>query len=336
MSFVIKRGTNISHWLSQSERRGEERRSFFTREDVQRIAGWGMDHLRLPIDEEQMWTEDGRRENEAFDLLGQALDWADAAGLKVIVDLHILRSHYFMDKNPPLFTDVKEAEKFATLWRDLSAFLKNRAIDKVAYELMNEPVAQDDADWNRVYAYPYRALRELEPRRTIVLGSNKWSQCATFNALAVPENDPALILTFHFYNPMLITHYRANWVPRIAQYEGPVNYPGKQISDADWAKMPQAMQAELKDENRHYDASAMEKDLALPLGVAKRTGYQLYCGEFGVVKNAPDDVRFRWYRDIVAVFAKHNIAWGNWDYRGGFGLVDHDRKETAVKIGLLG
>jgi endoglucanase len=50
--FEIRRGTNISHWLSQSRARGAERRAWFTEDDVQRIAGWGFDHIRLPIDEE--------------------------------------------------------------------------------------------------------------------------------------------------------------------------------------------------------------------------------------------------------------------------------------------
>jgi len=38
MSLQLRRGTNISHWLSQSARRGQERRRFFTRDDVRRIA----------------------------------------------------------------------------------------------------------------------------------------------------------------------------------------------------------------------------------------------------------------------------------------------------------
>ena len=62
--FVVRRGTNLSHWLSQSRRRGAERRAFFTAADVRRLADWGFDHLRLPVDEEQLWTPDGRCEED--------------------------------------------------------------------------------------------------------------------------------------------------------------------------------------------------------------------------------------------------------------------------------
>jgi endoglucanase len=72
--FKAKRGTNISHWLSQSTNRGVERRTWFTKEDVAFLAGLSFDHLRIPIDEEQMWDQSGKPEIEAFSLLNQALD----------------------------------------------------------------------------------------------------------------------------------------------------------------------------------------------------------------------------------------------------------------------
>jgi len=92
MPFQVSKGTNISHWLSQSNRRGAERAAWFTEKDVQYIAGLrgpadarglggGFDHLRIPIDEEQMWDKQGRKEAQAFDLLDAALvDHHDLVG----------------------------------------------------------------------------------------------------------------------------------------------------------------------------------------------------------------------------------------------------------------
>lgn len=88
----LQRGTNISHWLSQSTRRGADRRGGFTHTDVRRLADLGFDHLRLPVDEEQMWDERGNREPEAWELMASFLDWCHADGLRVVVDLHILRA----------------------------------------------------------------------------------------------------------------------------------------------------------------------------------------------------------------------------------------------------
>jgi endoglucanase len=43
---------------------------FFTEKDITYIHKAGFDHIRLPIDEEQMWAVDGSREAEAFFLMG--------------------------------------------------------------------------------------------------------------------------------------------------------------------------------------------------------------------------------------------------------------------------
>ena len=59
--FAINKGVNISNWLSQSDVRGEERKNYFTEAEVQQLAGFGFDHIRLPVDEEQLFTEDGQK-----------------------------------------------------------------------------------------------------------------------------------------------------------------------------------------------------------------------------------------------------------------------------------
>ena len=93
-NFRIKRGTNVSHWLSQSEQRGEARRLHIQEDDFARLEELGFDFVRIPIDEVQFWDEKGNKLPEAWDLLNNALDWSRKHNLRAIVDLHIIRSHY--------------------------------------------------------------------------------------------------------------------------------------------------------------------------------------------------------------------------------------------------
>ena len=58
-NFKIQRGTNVSHWLSQSEERGEARRQHIQEDDFARLDSLGFDFVRLPIDEVHMWDEQG-------------------------------------------------------------------------------------------------------------------------------------------------------------------------------------------------------------------------------------------------------------------------------------
>ena len=56
-------------------------------------------------------------------------------------------------------------------------------MDKLAYELLNEAVAEDPDDWNKLIAKGIEVVRANEPDRVIVVGSNQWQQGHTFKDL---------------------------------------------------------------------------------------------------------------------------------------------------------
>ncbi|MDQ3292153.1 MAG: glycoside hydrolase family 5 protein [Bacteroidota bacterium] len=326
-AFNIKRGTNISHWLSQSTRVGAERKAFFTEKDVANIASLGFDHIRLPIDEVQMWNEAGQKEPEAFALLHNALQWCQKYKLKTVVDLHILRSHYFDASEKPLFTQAAAQERFYQCWRDLSAEMRKYPVTQVAYELMNEPVADNPEDWNKIVDKAIAVIREKEPTRIIVVGSNRWQSHEEFDKLRIPANDKNILLSFHYYLPFLLTHYQASWT-KTAKYNGPIHYPGRTVTDEELAALPADMVDLISNyEKSHvktvYNAEKLQEDFQKPLDFARKHGLKLYCGEWGALNTAPKADRLRWYRDMVTTLEKNNIAWANWDYKGGgFGFTN--------------
>lgn len=331
--FKIFKGTNVAHWLSQSKARGAERDSFFQEKDVVAIKEMGFDHVRLPIDEEQMWDENGARHDDAFKLMTNCIDWCVKHELKVIVDLHILRSHHFNAEVKPLWTDPKEQEKFYQLWVDLSATLQKYSVGDVAYELMNEAVADDPELWNNLVANAVKTLRAIEPERIIVIGSNKWQSAQTFDVLKVP-NDKNIILSFHFYEPFLLTHYHASWT-FLRNYTGPVHYPGELLSQSEFDALSPEQQAIVKDHvGKVWNIERLEEMMQLPIQKAKELGLPLYCGEYGVIAGAPEEDRIRWYNDMITVFNKNGIASANWNYRSGsFGmdLGDGTKNEPMIQ-----
>jgi endoglucanase len=310
-SFDIMRGTNIAHWLSQSNRRGEERAKFITEKDILFIDSAGFDHIRLPIDEEQMWDETGKREEEAFVLLNNCLEWCRKAGLRVIVDLHILRSHHFNEEVKPLWSVPAEQDKFIAFWKDLSGFLHEWPESMIAYEFMNEPVADDPEEWNMLLARVVDSLRKWEPTRVLVIGSNRWQSATTFEQLKVPKNDTNIILSYHFYEPFFLTHYRAGWT-NLKDFNGEVNYPGQIV-----------LNSNLPEHLRVYNRDTLMKMMEKPFKVAADLNLQLYCGEFGIYRDFFPDAKLAWYKDMISIFEEHNVAYANWNYKSGaFGIVD--------------
>ena len=330
-NFRIKRGTNLSHWLSQSEARGEMRRLHIQEDDFERLEQLGFDFVRIPIDEVQFWDEQGNKLQEAWDLLTNALDLARKHNLRAIVDLHIIRSHYFNAVNEgdksanTLFTSEKAQQDLINLWYQLSDVLKGYSNDWVAYEFMNEPVAEEHEQWNQLVAKVHKALREREPQRTLVVGSNRWQGFETMKYLKVPEGDKNIVLSFHYYNPMILTHYGAWWTP-IGQYKGKVHYPGVLVSKEDYEAAPDSLKPILEPYTREeYNIERIKSDFKDAIAVAKKYGLQLFCGEWGVYEPVDRELAYQWTKDMLSVFDEYDIAWTTWCYDADFGFWDQQR-----------
>jgi endoglucanase len=323
-SFKVMKGTNLGHWLSQSQSRGDARAAFITERDIKLIDSLGFDHVRLPIDEVQMWDEKENRNQDAFALMLNCLEWSRKAGLRVIIDLHILRSHYFNAQEKPLWTKPEEQDKFIRLWKDLSSCLHTYPTSMVAYEPMNEPVADDPDQWNKLLERTIDSIRKWEPKRVIVCGSNMWQSAATFDKLKIPANDTNIVLSFHFYEPMPLTHYQASWT-EFKDFKGEVHYPGQIVANAKESRFMKV-----------YNRDTLEYMMRKPIHLADSLKLPLYCGEFGVYKEFWPEAKLAWYSDMVSIFRQHNIAYANWNYKSdAFGLVDENMKQLVPVIKIM-
>ena len=333
--FDIRTGVNVSHWLSQSQKRGEERKNYIVKADFDTIKAMGFDHVRIPVDEIQLWNDDGGQEPEAFELLHNAIGWAFDTDLKVIVDLHIIRSHYFNAEIKPLWTDPAEQEKLVNLWKQLSAELIQYPVNKLAYEILNEAVADDPEDWNKLAAKVIADIRIREPQRVIVLGSNRWQHAKTFPDLKVPANDKNILLSFHFYRPMGLTHHQTPWT-KLKEYSGPVNYPGWIIDTTAYEGLSDELVKYLRDgANGNFDQAALEKLMMPAIVVAKEFNLPLYCGEYGIYPKIPEEVALRWYKDVTQLFNKHNISYTHWGYKGDFPVVGENSTPNEKLASVL-
>lgn len=324
--FVIKHGVNASHWLSQTNKRGEEREKYMQAVDFKTIAEMGFDHVRLPIDEMHMWDEDGNKIDTAFQLLHNAIKWSFENKLRVIVDLHVLRSHHFNSESQRLWTDTVAQQQFWGFWEQLSAELSKYPNDSLAYEPLNEAVAENHEDWNKLINKGIETIRKNEPDRTIIVGSNKWQTVQTFEHLKIPENDSNLILSFHFYDPFLLTHYKAPWT-KIKDYDGDISYPGYTVDTAKYVDIEEGLLEHIEAVNYDCNINTMEEKILLAVEVAKKHKLPLYCGEYGCFPTTPVYLRKRLYEDLTKIFNKHNIARAHWNYKNDFPLVDEKTLE---------
>jgi endoglucanase len=334
--FEIKRGTNLSHWLSQ-DFGWEPKYTYINEHDIRFIDSIGYDHVRIPIDEKEMWDSTGTPIKEAFKSLTNCLDWCAKYNLRAIVDLHIVRAHHFNAGNDgttnTLWTDTVAQKNLVNLWVKLSGTLHQYPNNMVAYEILNEAVAPDHEDWNKLMNKAVAAIRKLEPERVLVIGANMWQIAPNLKYLKLPEGDRNIILSFHTYSPMAFTHYKADWT-QIKYYKGPVHYPGQIITTEDYKKYMDTTNAGLvsatSDAKDIFNKARLIQVFKEGIDFAKSKNLQLFCGEFGCLPTVDRKDRLLFYQDMISALEENNIAWANWEYKGDFGLFffDADKKKS--------
>lgn len=333
--FYIHKGINLSHWLSQVFG-WSPRESYITEQDIIQIKNMGFDHVRLPIDEEEMWDEHLHPYENAFSYLHSCIQWCLTHNLKVVIDLHILRSHHFNNANDEgamtLWSSTSEQDRMMEIWTKLSAELKQYSNSQLAYEFMNEPVAPKHSQWNDLVARGHKHLRELEPERTLIFGPNMWQMPAFFKSFKIPAHDSRLLISFHTYDPMPFTHYKAPWLP-LGDYNGKVQYPGTIIPEEHLQEFlainGNSEISTLAAKKTTYSKEEMEKTIAPALEFAKQHNLPLYCNEFGCLPTVDRAQRLQYYQDLIATLQAHSIAYAAWDYKGDFGIAEWDRENNT-------
>jgi endoglucanase len=143
-----------------------------------------------------------------------------------------------------------------------------------------------------------RLIRRENPTRTVVIGPANGNAFTALGALRLPEDDPNILVTVHYYNPFRFTHQGAPWVrPDIRDASG-VAWGGS----GDRAKL-----------YRQFDAIA---------DWATAHHRQILLGEFGAYEKAPHADRLTWTTAVVNAAEKRHFAWAYWQLEGSFGAYD--------------
>lgn len=327
-TFAINKGVNISGWLSQTTLTGTQRAGYFTQQEVNNLAQWGFDHIRLPVAEDQMFvSRTGEKDASTFKLMHNAVEWCRDAGMKVIIDFHTLHSGTAAN----IWTDEDTQAKFIAEWMDIADEMAKYPDDLVAFELMNEPEAPLADTWNRLAAKVIAAIREKQPGRKLIVGSNNWENVNSFKYLTVPADDPNIILSFHFYIPHPLTHYGAEWT-YMNGIDTQLKYPGELISDEDFEALTPEQQNSLKGYRGYYDRAKLKELIRQAVTRAGELGgLQLYCGEFGCYKTDRES-KLNWLSDVVSVLNGFGIPYSHWEYKQGFGFCNQAGQLTDNEV----
>lgn len=180
----------------------EYREQWIAEADLAEIAALGFNSVRLPIHHALLWDRaaDHPRE-EGFAFLDRVVSWCEAHRLWLFLDLHCAPGGQNggnisdSDGTARLYTDVRDQEAAAHLWRAIATRYRDR--DAIGgYDLLNEPVWPNGGEVAAVYRRLALAVREADARHLIILEGNTW---ATDFSIFGPPFEDDLVFSFHKY-----------------------------------------------------------------------------------------------------------------------------------------
>ncbi|MGF7143455.1 hypothetical protein HNQ56_001878 [Anaerotaenia torta] len=330
-------GVNLGGWISQFKEGTKEHFDTFIREeDLEQIASWGMDHVRLPIDYTVL-EDDGKPfqyKEEGFAYIDRCIRWCEERGMNIILDLHRAPGYAFHSlKENRLFEDGELQERFLSLWRTFAERYR-RYGGNVVFELLNEIVEPDSLRWNHLSRRTVETIREIDKERIIIVGGNRYNSVNTLKELE-PVQDERLVYTFHFYEPHIFTHQKAGWEPPMRELDFAVPYPSGEEDYQKYRQLSAEFRRQLDFEER-IGKEEIRRYLQPALEFMKERNAPLYCGEYGVIVHAPMESNLRWHKDVCDILMEYGIGRAVWTYkRMDFPLVDRNsriRDEELIRI----
>jgi hypothetical protein len=186
--------------------------NFVTEQDVDSIASWGFNSIRLPmhydlftlsiqnepVEGENTWLDRG------FEIVDQLLDWCEQNELYLILDLHAAPGGQgyeasisdYNSEFPSLWESVENQNKTIALWEQLAIRYKDEPWIG-GYDLLNE------TNWplenfvlRNFYFQVTNAIREHDTNHIIFIEGNGFAN--DFSGL-IPPWDDNMVYSFHKY-----------------------------------------------------------------------------------------------------------------------------------------
>ena len=369
-TFSMKRGLNLDQWVTWP---GEDHwddartilpypewRKFLKDEDLKSLKEAGFDFLRMPVDPSPFLSDQTTALRD--DLYVSVLDsvrMITRAGLTVIVDMHLVPAGGGRKIGmAEVMNDPQTFDRYVDMVRRMGRTLAGEDPQKVAFELMNEPIVDCDAEgtslWPDRQRELFAAARSSATQLTLVLTGACYSAASALEKIdpkTIPDDN--VIWTFHSYDPFLLTHQGATWAGDFIPYVTGLPYPLTSVpktqldvtldtirarikAEAPWTRQS-GLLAYLDEQVASMDSP--EKLLGLMDAPFKKVEAwskansikpeNITLGEFGMIRqeygNAyvmPGAYRAAYVRDMIARAEAHGFSWSVWSYGGAFGIVD--------------
>ena len=181
----------------------EYRKNFVSRADIDQIAEWGFNHIRLPFHYKQFHTEDGSTPI-GYEIVDTLLSWCEPYNMYVILDMHCAPGAQNggpisdSDGIARLWLEDDKKELTVQIWREIADYYSDNTLIG-GYDLINEPVLPGGVsltEFKQLYIDITQAIREVDQNHIVFVEGNWYG--TDFSGLTPPW-DNNMSYSFHKY-----------------------------------------------------------------------------------------------------------------------------------------
>jgi len=179
------------------------RKNFVSRADIDQIAEWGFNHIRLPFHYKQFHTEDGSTPI-GYEIVDTLLSWCEPYNMYVILDMHCAPGAQNggpisdSDGIARLWLEEDKKELTVEIWREIAEYYSDNTLIG-GYDLINEPVLPQGvtlSEFKQLYIDITQAIREVDQNHIVFIEGNWYG--TDFSGLTPPWDDN-MSYSFHKY-----------------------------------------------------------------------------------------------------------------------------------------
>ena len=259
-------------------------------------AGFSAIRLVVALSLHRPPGEPNRLDPRALERVADTIEAARRQGLAVAV-ANMLDPELMAD--PP-----RHRERLLVCTHQLAEAIKPQGPD-VVLEPLAEPQQALDAVWNDYLADLVAAVRDVDPRRTLIAGPRSHNNARFLSELELPRDERNVILAIHHYWPVTFTMQGEMWLGP-TELGDPSDWLG-----STWDATPQ-------------QRGELEAGFAAVAHYARAQQRPIFIGEFGTTDNADMPSRIRWTRFNRQLADQHGFSWGAWSYGPAFALYDDE------------
>ena len=180
------------------------RTNYVAQADIEQIAEWGFNHIRVPFHYKQFYDSTGTETPIGYAIIDELISWCEPYNMYIILDMHCAPGGQNggpisdSDGTARLWLEESNKELTIQIWKEIASYYADHTLIG-GYDLINEPVLPGGVtleEFKQLYIDITNAIREVDNNHLLFIEGNWYG---TDFAGLTPPWDENMSYSFHKY-----------------------------------------------------------------------------------------------------------------------------------------